>query len=127
LEWFIIVVLSLIALNYQFLFSKLDKAKSYLSFILLFGAFGNILNTIPSGGRFMTLFSFFAISFIVIYYKNMYGFVKNSIVLGVPVILLFIIVSFRLGFDYVNIFALVGNPLTTLFLDNEISLMDLIK
>jgi len=41
--------------------------------------------------------------------------------------LLFFIVSMRIGFDNIGIYALITNPFIAPFLTNEIALIDLIK
>lgn len=99
------------------------------SFLLLFNGFANVFSQIPSVGRFLTVGGLFSTAFLFLYtyYNNSERLSKRLLIFFSPVLLLFFIVSMRIGFDNIGIYALIANPLIAPFLTNEIALIDLIK
>jgi len=86
-------------------------------FVLLFYGVANLFSSLPSGGRFITVANFCAVSLIVLYIQNhtrdkmmrMYTWAVT------PAILLFIIVGIRVGFLSTGATSILGNPLVALF------------
>lgn len=99
------------------------------SFLLLFNGFANIFSQIPSVGRFLRVAALFstAFLFLYIYYNNSERLSKRLLIFFSPVLLLFFIVSMRIGFDNIGIYSLITNPFIAPFLTNEIALIDLVK
>ncbi|MCB0743252.1 MAG: EpsG family protein [Ignavibacteriae bacterium] len=101
---------------------------SLFSFILFYFGIANIVASIPSGGRFLTVAYSFAIALIYIYVQTYKDDLINFIVkVSLPILLLYIIVSIRLGFDTIGITTVIGNPIVALFMDKDRALIELIK
>lgn len=101
-----------------------------LSFIFLFCGFANILSTLPSGYRFLTLANLLTIAFLALHIQN--NKVNRDLVrlftLITPFLLFFIIITLRMSWYSVSIMSLIGNPLTVIFTFGEnISMNDIIK
>lgn len=101
-----------------------------LSFILLFYSFANVLSSIPSGGRFISIASLLTIAFLTLYlqnnkvHKDLYRLSK----LTVPFLIFFIIISIRTSWFSLSIMTIIGNPLTAIFtFGDNIALNDIIK
>lgn len=111
------------------IWKKRKEMLKLFSFLLLFGGLANIFGQIPSVGRFVAVFNLFAASFLFLYFslngKELLS--KRIFWLLTPAFGLFFIVSFRVGFDNIGLYALVSNPLLAPFLNNGIALIDLIK
>jgi hypothetical protein len=101
-----------------------------LSFTLLFYGFANILSTIPSGGRFLSIANLLTLSFLALYLQN--NVVKKDLYrlskLATPFLLFFIIISLRMSWYSLSWMTIIGNPITAIFTFGEnISLNDIIK
>lgn len=124
LLWFVRISITLMYLNQLITFKKINNL-SLLSFTFLFGFFANIVGNIPSGGRFLTVFNLFGMSYLIL---NYYGFkYRNILYLGLPNLIIFIVVSIRIGFDFMNVISVFGNPILMLIDDNSTALIDFIK
>jgi len=100
------------------------------AYALWFYSFANVLNTIPSGGRFLftaQLISFFVI--IILFQNDIRKmFSKYLFPSFLPAMLLFIVVSMREGFYYLSVATVFGNPITAIISFGEyVALNDLIK
>ena len=99
-----------------------------LSFTLLFYGMANIVSLIPSGGRFISIASALSLAVIFLYTQNYFDKRIDLILkLSIPALLLYIIVSIRMGFYTVGLTTILGNPLIALFMENDIALDQLIK
>lgn len=101
-----------------------------LSFILLFFGFANILSSIPSGGRFLSIANLLTISFVVLYLQN--HIVKRDLFrlskLATPFLIFFIIIAVRLSWYSLSVMTIFGNPVTAIFMFGEnTALNDIIK
>ena len=98
------------------------------NFTLLFWGFANIMSSIPSGGRYLTVAALSALPLIIFFLHNRKKekMLSNLIVVAYPALLLFIIVSIRVGFYSITLKTLL-NPIIVLFMDNNVTLNDLIK
>jgi len=101
-----------------------------LSFVLLFYGFANLLNTIPSGGRFTSIANLLTLSFMTLYFQN--NIIKKNLLLysrlATPFLLFFIVVALRLSWNSFSVMTVIGNPITAIFTFGEnISLNDIIK
>jgi hypothetical protein len=99
------------------------------AFILLITSVANILSSLPSGGRYLTVANLAALSLIAFYthekYQNL--FVKRLKFLLVPAMLLFIVVSLRMGFYSLSLNTFIGNPIVAMIADYNFPLNDFIK
>lgn len=100
---------------------KNSLTECFYSFSLLVLSFANLSSLLPSGGRFMIVFYIFGFSAILLYY--VYEHSSNTIhklnLLGLPVIFMFILFSFRLFSDSASVY-LFGSSLSIFlaFTDN---------
>lgn len=99
------------------------------SFLLLFYGFANLFSFVSSGGRFYTLANLFSVAFIFLYfYYNRYdNLAKHIFNFMIPFIGFFLLVNIRIGFDFIGLNTILTNPITALFFQNEISLINIIK
>jgi len=103
---------------------------SLFSFTLLYSGMANFLSSIPSGGRYRSIALLLALPLIILYIQNQ----KQETVMerfvwaAIPALLLFIVVSTRIGLYSMSATAVLGNPVIAFFLDGEnISLNDVMK
>ena len=98
-------------------------------FSLLFFAIANILSSLPSGGRFLTIASMVAVAVILFYFQNFSKeqYLKNLMFITTPAFILFIIVSIRIGFYSIGVQTIFGNPILSILTDYNMSLNDIIK
>lgn len=100
-----------------------------LSFVLLMTSVANLLSSLPSGGRYLTIASLAACSLIVFYMHEKYynPFMKTLKYLVVPALLLFIIVSLRMGFYTLSLNTFIANPIVAIVADYNFALNDWLK
>lgn len=130
-----------VVLNYTIAFLitvvYFSKEKNYLKdkafinligFSMLFLAIGNLLSSIPSGGRYLLLAQLFGMAVIILFFIKFYSVsYHRAIYLCSPFLLFFILVSVRKSFDTVSIMTVFTNPLLASIIDTPIPLIDLIK
>jgi hypothetical protein len=106
-----------------------SKLLRLFCFTLLLWGFANITSSMPSGGRFLSIVSLFALAFLVLYLQRFpqQKYLQDLLVFCTPLLLLFIIISIRTGFYSLSLNTFIGNPLLILFTDYNISINDLIK
>lgn len=112
------------------LFFKADlslSAKKLLGFSLLFLGVANIISVLPSGARFLSVAFLFSLAFsFIVLANNKVPIIAKSVKWLSPLLLLFVVVSIRMSFDYFSITTLT-NPIIALFTDNSVPLIDLIR
>ena len=95
--------------------------------LLLFG-FVNIISSIPTVGRFINVAISLSLALVILYLQFVEDKLMNLIVrISIPALLLFLIVSIRIGFYTMSLTTVLGNPLIAVFMKNDIALIDLIK
>lgn len=99
------------------------------SFALLFWGVANIMNSLPSGGRFLTVAALSALPLIILYVQNHAGekYLSSKVMLASPALLLFIFVSIRVGFYSLSVNTFLANPIIVFITDYNFALNDLIK
>lgn len=100
------------------------------SYTLLLYGVANILSLIPSGGRFQTVGTLSSLALIALYIQNRPQelMMKRFIIFALPLLLLFIIVSVRIGLYSISATAVIGNPVIALFImGDHLSLNDLLR
>ena len=100
------------------------------AYTLWFYSFANILNTIPSGGRFLSVAQLLSLFIIIIFFQNHYRglFARYLFPVFLPALILFVVVAIREGFYFMSVSTVLGNPLSALVsIDEHIALNDLIK
>ncbi len=102
-------------------------ARRLLGFSLLFLGVANVVSLLPSGGRFLNVACLFSLAFSFIVLANTkVPIITKSIKYLSPILILFVIISIRMSFDFFNIITFT-NPIIALFADVNISVMDLIR
>ena len=104
-----------------------QPARRLLGFSLLFLGFANIISLLPSGGRFLNVAFLFSLAFSFIALADTkVPLVTKSVKWLSPILILFVIISIRMSFDYFNITTLT-NPIVALLTDINVSLIEIIK
>lgn len=98
-------------------------------FALLMGGFANISAQVPSGGRFITVANglFFALFVALLGQQKVNLKIRGLASVTIPLLLFVIIFKIRVGFDFIGILAIVGNPLIAPFIDSQTPLIDFVK
>lgn len=110
-----------------------DKHKGWLnlfSFTLLFYGASNLLSSLPSGARFISIANLCALFLIILYIQNQKQelAVKRFVYSVSPALVLYIVVAFRTGLYSMSATTLLGNPFIAFFLTGEhVSLNDMMK
>lgn len=98
-------------------------------FSLLFLGIANIISSVPSLGRFTSVALSFTLAIIIlgldVVKKNKP--IINTIKLTIPALLLFIIVSIRIGFYTIGLTTILGNPIIAYLMDGDLALDNIIK
>ena len=99
------------------------------SFALFLGGWANLSSLLPSGGRIHTLANvFFYASFILMLLWSSFSVKVNLIkYITFPFLLFNIIFSIRVGFDYIGILTILGNPITAILGFEQTPLIQFIK
>lgn len=112
------------------LFFKADlsvQAKRLLGFSLLFLGVANIISLLPSGGRFLNVAFLFSLAFsFIVLANNKVSLITKSVKWLSPILILFIIISIRMSFDYISVITLT-NPIVAIFTNINVSLFELIR
>ncbi len=129
LKWAIIAFICAIFLRGKVFIKENKGMLRLMCFSLYIYGWANISSLVPSGGRFVTVANLFSMAFIILYIQNgpEETFLKKLIPLSIPILLLFIIVQLRIGFDTIGVFTIFGNPFTLMFVGSDVALINLIK
>jgi hypothetical protein len=98
-------------------------------FSLLFFGFANLMQSIPSGERYLMVAALFVLATIIFYVQNQAHeqYITKLALALLPAFLLFIIVSLRTALYSVSLTTILGNPVIAIFSDYGLSLNDIIK
>ena len=101
---------------------------AYCFTLLIFGA-SNIMQSLPSGERYMMNATLVAVSVVIFYLQNQpyEQYISKISIITMPLMLLFVIVSFRNGLYTISLNTLLGNPFFAILTDYNLSLNDIIK
>lgn len=97
--------------------------------ILYLAIANNVLSSIPSVGRFMVLnqyFTFCLAFFLIQHYDNRFVWLKRTLYLATPFLLIFIVYTLRIGLQSMNVMLLTGNPFLSIGAPGK-SLLDFFK
>jgi hypothetical protein len=130
LGWSITGFLIILFLKERPFFAENKRWLSLFSFTLLFYGVANLFSSLPSGGRFVIIANLLALVLIILYMQNQ----KHEVIMkrfawaATPALLLYLVVSFRIGLYSMSATAVLGNPVIALFLTGKhISLNDVMK
>lgn len=130
LHWSLMSFLLVLFLKSRELINQSTNYTRALGFTYFMFGVGNLMSSIPSGGRFVAPAALLATSILVIYIQNVQQekVMQYAIKLATPLLLLFIIVSLREGLYLTSLTTIVGNPIVALFTIGEnLSLNDVLK
>jgi len=130
LHWSLMAFLVVLFLKSRELIKIDTNLERALSFTYFFFAVGNVMSSIPSGGRYLTPAAMLATAIITIYIQNGKHdkLMRRTINFSMPLLSLFIVVSVREGLFLTSIATIIGNPLTAFFtIGDNISLNDILK
>lgn len=100
-----------------------------VSFSYLLYGVSNILSVVPSFGRFLFLASLLVVAAAVLLLQSecRLGFRRPFLWCVLPLLLFFDVVAVRKSFDYISLYTVFGNPVTSWFGPGEMALIDFIK
>jgi len=129
LKWIIVAFIVLIYFRGKKFINRYKGFENLFSFTLLLYSVSNIFAMIPSGGRFIILSNLFSVAIIFFYiqFAPRGKAMKRMVTLALPGLALYSIVSIRLAFDTMGFLSVFGNPLLTLFLDVNVTLIEIVK
>ena len=130
LKWAVLAFLVILFVKGRKFFAENKNWLRLFSFTLLFYSVANIFSTLPSGGRYIAVANLIALALITLYIQNREeetG-MRQLIIAATPALLLFVIVSVRLGLYSISATSILGNPIISLFFSDEhISMNDVMK
>ena len=129
LKWTIVSFIVVMFLKGRKFITHYKGMENLFCFTLLLCSVANVFALMPSGGRFVILSNLFSMAMIFFYmqYAPRGKAMKNLLPFALPGLVLFSVVSMRIGLDTMGFFSVFGNPLLSLFFDINTSLIELIK
>jgi hypothetical protein len=129
LKWSVTVFIITIFVTGKKFLAANKNYETLFSFTLLMYSIANIFSLVPSGGRFISLSNLFAVAFIFFYiqYAPLSRAVKRIIPFALPALVLYSIVSLRIGIEAMGILCLVGNPILRVFINADITVLEVLK
>ena len=129
LRWSVSVLIVFGYFRGKELWEKNKGMINLLSFALLFLGIANFAVLVPSGGRFITVSNMFALAFIFLLfhrYENKRE-IKTVLLILSPLLILYLVVTTRIGFETIGILTILGNPILAVLFQSEISLLELLR
>lgn len=98
-------------------------------FSLLFFATANVMQSLPSGERYLMIASLLSLSVIIFYIQNQFNekYITRLSLIVSPALIIYIIVALRTGLYSISVTTILGNPFVAIFTDYNLSLNDIIK
>jgi hypothetical protein len=129
LHWSLMAALIVLFLKRKKLAKVSTHFLSAYSFSLLFWSVANLMSSLPSGSRFLAIASLILLPLCILFVQNI---PKDKILTPrlywvTPLLILFVIVSIRVGFYSLSVNTILGNPLVALITNTNLALNDLIK
>ncbi len=123
-----IFVISFFIIGRKFI-NEREDLKTLLCFSLLFLGFANILSFVPSGHRYLHVANTFIFPFYIISFSA-FSRIRKLFILqtfSLPLLVLFCVMSIRIGFNHFGALTVIGNPVSSAFYSYPVPLMDDIK
>jgi hypothetical protein len=129
LKWVVATFLVTVFLTGQNFLSKNKPLKNLFSFTCLLYSVANVISILPSGGRFISLSNLFAVAFIFFYVQHAPRgkAIRRIIFVAIPALLFYNIMAIRMSLQAMGFFSVFGNPLISVFLDADITLIEMVK
>jgi hypothetical protein len=108
---------------------QLPDVSKLFALALFMGGFAQIASLVPSGGRFMVIANslLWAVLILIIGQNYFYNKLKPLKLATFPLLGFSLIFSIRVGMDFYGISALVSNPLFSIFLADQVPLIQFVK
>jgi hypothetical protein len=96
--------------------------------LFIFG-WAQLASLIPSGGRFLNIAYSFSIVFLILFFKEniIPYFINYFKILALPLLLFYCIFSIRVGFDYMGLSVIIGNPIFALLINDTTPMIEFVK
>lgn len=106
-------------------FPEASNLKALFDFTLLFGVMAQIASLVPSGGRFIIIYSWlvFALFVFAISFQKNNNLATIIKYISFPILLYFSLFKIRIGFEFLGLSTFLGNPLIVLNLEDQIPLI----
>jgi EpsG family len=129
LKWTVVAFLIVIFLTGQEFLARHKRLDHLLGFTFLFYSFANILGLMPSGNRFISIANLFALTVIFFYvqFAPRGKAVKRVIFFSIPLLAFYSIVAGRVALDTMGFFSVFGNPVMSVFINVDITLIEMVK
>lgn len=128
LKWLIFALASYLYLAKKSLLKSEKGNYNIFNFSLFFFGFINLFSVVPSVNRFYVIpVMLFLAVFYMISKDRRFTLPPMARQVAIFILLLFILVRIRIGFDFVGALLLFGNPLVALFVDNQTPLIEFVK
>lgn len=128
MKWFVFAAVSVLFFKGAPGLRQKPELYNLFNFSLLFYSVFNVFSVVPSVVRFTTIGN---ILFLGVFFLSVHllenPFPKILKFAGIPVLLLFIIVRVRIGFDYAGIFLFIGNPIIAAVMESQSPIIDFVK
>jgi hypothetical protein len=128
MKWFVFAAVSVLFFKGAAKLRQQPQLYNLFNFSLLFYSVFNVFSVVPSVVRFSTIGN---ILFLGVFFLSVHlledPFPRILKLAGIPVLLLFIIVRIRIGFDYTGILLFIGNPLIAAILESQSPIIDFVK
>lgn len=128
-RWIIHIIVFILYANRNQLKCILPNFYRLFIFALLLGSLTNLLTSLLSGGRFLTISGgLFLAIFIAILGEKKIKLKQNFVVIStLPLLVFFILFQIRMGFMFSGILTYFGNPLIAPFINDQVPLIEMIK
>ena len=131
LRFFILIFTSVLFLSSYSEINKSKKLNELLKFSLLIYGFSLIIANLPSGYRFFSISSMFFFAFYTIflneYYDRISSWVKITLRIAYPFMLIYILRIIRMILDTTNISLIAGNFFSSFLFDSNGTILDMVK
>lgn len=128
-KWTIYTLITLIFFRFRRHLNK-DKLLNVLfCFTFFIFSWAQLAANIPSGGRFMTIAYTICIVFLILLFtKNENNRWIHYLKIGsTPFLLFYCLFSIRVGFDYIGLSTIIGNPISALIINDTTPLIEFVK
>jgi hypothetical protein len=100
-----------------------------ICFALLVYSFSNLASLVPSGQRFISVANTFMFASFILYFATVAkeGSLLIIRIVTIPLQLLYCLVAIRIGMDFFSIMTIIGNPVSAIFYQDPVPLIQDIK
>lgn len=130
LKWSVMGFLVILFVTGRDFFKENRNWLNLFSFTLLLYGAANLLSSLPSGGRFISIANLCALALIVFYVQNRQQerVMKRFVIAASPALLLYIVVTVRIGLYSISATTVMGNPVLAMFsMGENLSLGDVLR